>query len=100
MVSLLRLLHARLGPSNVPIDIGCIRCLSDYTFDSLPDLPSDWGNVLVGNCSVHLGSSLVNGPLYKAALAVPSSEEDGVDKDQYPATLGEGDSREKNAEPK
>lgn len=100
MLTLLRLLHARLGASNVAVDISCVRSLPNHTLDGLPDLSNDWRDVLVGDRGVDLGGSLVNCALDESALAISSPEEDSVNNYQYPAAFGESDSRKKNAEPK
>lgn len=81
------------------VDVRGIRSLAHKSLDSLPSLPNNGWRALIRHHGISTRSALTDSALHKAALAVPRSEKDGVDGQQDPAALGEGDSGEHDTEP-
>lgn len=88
-----------LATTNESVDVRGVRSLAHEPLDSLPSLPDNWRCALVRHHGIRTRSALTDGALHKAALAVPCPEKDGVDGQQDPAALGEGNGGEHDTEP-
>lgn len=88
-----------LATTNKSVNVRGVRSLAHESLDSLPSLTHNWRCALIRHHGIRTRSALTDGALHKAALAVPRSEKDGVDGQQDPAALGEGNSGEHDTEP-
>lgn len=98
MKHLLGLLVGSGRASNVAANVGRIVDLAHDTLEGLPTLANLRGSALVGDRGVGASGQLANSLLDERALGVAGTEEGEVDDQQNPATLGEGDRRQDEAE--
>lgn len=85
----------RLGKA---VDVSSIGRSFDTTLDLLPNVANSRRDVCVAELSISPGGELGDGVLHEVALGVADTEENSVDDEKNPGTLGKGNSRAKNAE--
>jgi hypothetical protein len=99
---LLRLLASRRtgSASNVASYIRGLVGLAHNSLDSIPRRANRGRGTLVGDCGVNPSGGMGDRTLDEGALRVTGSEESQVDEKQNPASLGEGEGRQNEAEEK
>ena len=97
LTSLLRFLD-RLS-AHIPIDISSICSLRAKMLDSLPPLLDRSWDVLLRQETINPTREVSDSALNEAALTVSCAEKDGVDDQEDPASLLEGNGRQQDAEP-
>lgn len=95
---LLGLLVGSGGTRDVTTKVSRLVALTHDALEGLPALTDLRGSALVRDRGVGASSQLANSLLDERALGVASTEEGQVDDQQNPATLGEGDSGQDEAE--
>ena len=94
LLGLLRLLAPK-----VLTHIRRLNRLLRQALDCKPSLPHSRRRALVRDERIAPLPRLRNGPLYKDTLTVPRAEEDRIEQEQGPATLGKGERRQEHTEP-
>lgn len=98
MKHLLGLLVGGSRARDIATNVSRLVDLAHDALEGLPALTNLRGSALVGDRGVGASGELTNSLLDKRALGVAGTEEGQVDDQQNPATLGEGDSGQDEAE--